>query len=404
MNKSKGKARPKTSKGFKQSLNKLSSTLKSVESQVFSKGPTPNQKRTMTRLRPDIGSIAGSTGNLKLASSNLGTSRKRQVIEEDEYIGEVNGSVAFATTGYPINIGQSSTFPWAYKIASLYERYTFNFLEFYYRREVSEYATNGQTGKVMLSIDYDATDIAPSSKQQVQDTDPHVDGMPCVERLALRASIAEMKTSDGKYVRPGLQPANTDIKTYDVGNLWVSTQGCANATTIGELRVRYRCTLQVPILEPGAGSTGSFGSQMLITSPLLGETSAATTVTGLLFASATNPIVVSNSISATFSSTGLITLPAGSYLIECGNLSSDTAASVTGQDLFIVTSSTLTNYITSTTGLASSGVTTFVDRSVFQSVVFNTTLYASTTIGIAMNNTYASGTCLNQGWLRVTQL
>jgi len=50
-------------------------------------------------------------------------------------------------------------------------------------------------------------------------------------------------------VRPGAQPANTDLKTYDAGILYVSTQGNANTNVIGELHVRYRCTLKKPVLE-----------------------------------------------------------------------------------------------------------------------------------------------------------
>jgi len=88
-------------------------------------------------------------------STSAATTRRGQIIEEDEYIADIVGSTAFATTAYPVNPGQSNTFPWANKIASLYEKYDFERLEFYYRREVSEFATNGQAGKVMLSFDYD---------------------------------------------------------------------------------------------------------------------------------------------------------------------------------------------------------------------------------------------------------
>jgi len=215
-----------------------------VAAKVVSSSPTKKKKKKKNKNKSqDLANTQLGTGGLKLSSANRGTTRKHQYIEEDEYIGEVNGSVAFSTTAYPINPGQSSTFPWACKIAALYEKYRFVSIEFYYRREVSEYATNGQTGKVMLSCDYDASDSAPTSKQQVLDTEPHEDGMPCKDTIVLRLDCDQMQRQDGCYVRPGTQPVNTDIKTYDAGNLYVSTYGNANTSVLGELRVRYKCFL-----------------------------------------------------------------------------------------------------------------------------------------------------------------
>jgi len=146
------------------------------------------------------------------------------VIEEDEYIQDVNGSTGFVTLGFPINPGQSATHPWGNRLASLYEEYYYEELEFYYKREVSEYATNGQTGKVILSIDYDATDSAPTSKQQVEDTQPHKDGMPCTPLISLKADVALMRKQPGKYVRPGSQANGTDLRVYDAGVFYFSTQ------------------------------------------------------------------------------------------------------------------------------------------------------------------------------------
>jgi len=257
--------------------------------QVRRRGP----KSRPVGMRGDLVNVKGSSGRIGLSSSNVGAlNRRTHIIEEDEYIAEINGSVGFAVTSYPVNIGQSGTFPWGSTIAKLYEKYNFEFLEFYYRREVSEFATNGQSGKVMLSCDYDASDSPPASKQQVLDTVPHVDGMPCVEILVLKINPREARAQDSKYVRPGAQPASTDIKTYDLGNLYVSTYGCTNTNVIGELRVRYRCQLKVPVLEAGlvAGFLGSFyhtipSSSSLIASPVqqigsnLSAVLTATTVT-----------------------------------------------------------------------------------------------------------------------------
>jgi hypothetical protein len=81
------------------------------------------------------------------------------------------------------------------------------------------------------------------------------------------------------FVRPGAQPPNTDIKTYDAGNFRIATQGiAANTATLGELRVRYSVVLSVPVLEP-ASSPPSIGSNYaMLQSIAAGETGQSTGV------------------------------------------------------------------------------------------------------------------------------
>lgn len=182
------------------------------------------------------------------------TTRRGQTVEGNEYIGEITSSELFSVTQLAINPGQNNTFPWASKIASLYEEYEFELLEFIYKREVSEFATVGTQGKIIFSIDYDASDPAPVSKQQMEDTDPHIDGMPCDQMIVLKADCAQMRKNLGKYVRPGGLPVNTDIKTYDSGNCNVAVYGnTSNGTVMGELHVHYRVRFSKPVLELGTG-------------------------------------------------------------------------------------------------------------------------------------------------------
>jgi hypothetical protein len=384
----------------------IASFMNAVRAKVSKQKQQPSSNKSAmvrsTRTPPN-----SRQGPLRLSSTvNSGaTNRLSQVIEEDEYIAEVNGSIGFATTQYNVNIGQSSTFPWGYKIAALYEKYDFDYIEFYYKREVSEYAANGQTGKVMLSFDYDASDSPPTNKQQVEDTVPHIDGMPCSETLRLKLDCAAMKKQPSIYIRPGLQPANTDIKTFDKGLLFVSTQGNANTTIIGELRVRYRCVVKVPVLESGVVTTGSAGAQLLISSALIGEAAAATTVYAPLFASATNPIVLANGIGAVVASTGLITFNSGTYLIEVSNVGSDTAAAVTAGTIEfndVVTPNTGV-VLTSGVGVTTGAFPTYNAWSNNLSMVWSTALFGTAFCAQAAL-TYASGSALNHSSLRITQL
>jgi len=372
------------------------------------KSQSSPQKMPRQRGKENKGSLANtylSTGNLKMSSGNRGTTRRTQTITEDEYIGEIPGSVAFSTTSYPINPGQSSTFPWGSKIAALYEKYCFNYLEFYYRREVSEFNANGAQGKVLLSCDYDASDNPPTSKQQVEDTEPHVDGMPCTDTIVLRLDPKQLWHQDSCYVRPGAQPANTDIKTYDCGNLYVSTQGCVNTSDIGELRVRYQCVLLVPVLE-NAISTPTIGQTTTISWSSLA--SAATTVYQ-------NPLIgtptVSNNIQGLTvnTTTGSITLPLGfQFGIQIFSTVRNSAADLTAQSFSIGTLAVQgTGSYQEFTGTSVSGT---LANKVFQlsaSIPWNcgaglSELYYPFYIFVA--DSYTGGTAFDSGGIIITAL
>jgi len=299
----------------------------------------------------DLSNVQSSTGRLGMSSGNRsGTNRRSQVIEEDEYIAEVAGSVGFTTTAYSINPGQAATFPWASKIAGLYEKYRFSSLEFYYRREVSEFATNGSAGKVLLSCDYDASDNAPATKQQVEDTVPHADGMPCTERINLRVDCRQMARQDSFYVRPGAQPANTDIKTYDAGVFYISTYGCANTSVVGELRVRYRCELMVPVLESSQSAVTTGGSAVFSQKSFA---AGATTVSTQLF---TAGVTTGPTLAGLTNTAGTFTLPAGRYQIQLSTLSSCTAADFSAVSvIYISNGTTATNSSYFFTGSAGHG-------------------------------------------------
>lgn len=372
--------------------------------------PPPKRRKTKNNVSGLGARSKLSTGPLNLASGNQSTTRVSQWIAEDEYIAEVNGSVAFASTTYPLNIGSSSTFPWASRIAQNYDRYAFSFIEFYYRREVSEFATNGQSGKVMLSFDYDASDAAPITKQQVLDTVPHVDGMPCKEEIVLRLSPSDMAFGPkGLYIRPGAQPANTDIKTYDVGNLYVSTFGNTNTSVIGELRVRYRCHLTVPILEAAGSASSGAGSYFEIASNLSGETAAATTVYNSLFATATGPVTRGNGIGASINSAGLITLVAGTYLIDATVTASNATVDVTQLTTLLTASATAnTSPVFASFGSANVADTNTTSGNQVMTRASTKLLWNTSVMGVLLDYqaaaTYASGVTLNQAYLRITQV
>lgn len=210
-----------------------------------------------------------------VAQTNINRTRKPDVrtlpngdciITHREYVEDVVAGAGtpspFTTQGLPINPGQRGTFQWLSRIAANYESYAFESLSFCYETEAS--TTLG--GTLMLAIDYDAADPAPTSKQQAMAYRSSTRTAPwagCRHR-SLREDLAKNKSN---FVRIGAQPPNTDIKTYDIGNLFVISQGVSTSgATLGELYVEYTVKLMTPVFEsqsdlvPVGGSFTSGGA------------------------------------------------------------------------------------------------------------------------------------------------
>lgn len=285
------------------------------------------QKRSRRPRQRRGGGMAG-TMSVRTASGVGATSfksgRARTItVQNEEFIGAVTvaNQPNFNVVSYAVNPGQSSTFPWLSLMAPQWEKYSFNMLEFYFKREVSEFATAGSAGKVIFSADFDASDAPPTTKQQMEDSVPHADSMPC-ENLVLRLPKNQMHINSlAKYVRPGGLPGNADIKTYDVANLHVATQGIPSNTEIGELRVRYSCTFSVPVLDsttaaPANNSVAVFSS---------GNVAAGATTVKTTIPFATS---VTNGIQAV-NTAGSLVLPAGNYLLDATLMGINAGANIT---------------------------------------------------------------------------
>jgi hypothetical protein len=176
------------------------------------------------------------------------------VIVHREYIDEIIGGAgspsAFNGQIFDINPGQASTFPWLSKIAANYESYSFKKLKFDYETE----AASSLGGSLVMAVDYDATDAPPLTKQQAMAYRGSVRSAPwaACQHSSMLQDLSKLKTN---FIRPGAQPAGTDLKTYDIGKLFVISQGVgASAATLGELYVEYEVWLLTPVYD-GIGSS-----------------------------------------------------------------------------------------------------------------------------------------------------
>lgn len=169
-------------------------------------------------------------------------------VKHRELVTDIVGSIAWGVIDKAINPGLTTAFPWLSSVAQRYESYVFHGLKFLYE---TVKATNTD-GVIQMTMDYDAADAAPVDKVAMMAHEGAVRSAPWQHAVfqAKQASLRKLKTH---YVRDGPIELTEDIKTYDVGNLFVATQGMADASQVGELYVDY----DVELITPSYGSEAS---------------------------------------------------------------------------------------------------------------------------------------------------
>jgi len=229
----------------------------------------------------------------------------------DEQISIVNGSVAFTQTPYAINPGNAKMFPLLSKIATNYERYEFQDLQFCYNPSQNVFSAQGTAGFVDISVTNDATQAPPSS-QAIAEVLYHAGPAQTAEALCLKIPKGFLDPIRGlkKFVRPnGLIPGGTDPHEYDAGQIFFWTLQQAAGTAIGELKVKGHVMLYNQVLETSTTPPVNFDTTYLMTDVFtaLPGTGVAGTIP-FADVKANNLSVVNNA--------GQITLPVGNYKID----------------------------------------------------------------------------------------
>lgn len=227
-----------------------------------SRAPRRNPKG---RGLQSTGRVSAPSAQTRVMKGLQGTPDQSILVRRREYVGDILGSVTYSNTSFNCNPGLASLFPWLSQIAPSYDQHSEISLAFLFEPEQASTAT----GAVILSFDYDATDPAPVDKVSALETKDSVRAAPWVPcRLQLNPSDLKRRCAEALFVRTGTV-TNTDIKTYDLGVLNVSTVGQASTATVGELWVEYTIRLSVPqrAVPPGQQLTVSSASK---TAPFTG--------------------------------------------------------------------------------------------------------------------------------------
>jgi hypothetical protein len=154
-------------------------------------------------------------------------------VRHREYLGElVTGTGAFTIQASQINPGAGATtagsFPltWLNRIARNFNNYSFESL----RYVVSTELPTNTAGSIMMAVNPDVADTAPTSKVQLMNLAGAVRCAPWQDCI-LSVSPSVLKQYGKRYVIADTAPAGSqDPKTIYVGNLFLASQGFTSST------------------------------------------------------------------------------------------------------------------------------------------------------------------------------
>lgn len=182
------------------------------------------------------------------------------IIRHTEYLGDViTAAVAntFTNTAYGLNPADEGTFPWLAQIAANYEEYEFEGLMFQFRSTSANAlnSVNTALGTVMLATNYDSADPLFASKTEMLNYEFSCSTKPSESVLHMIECAPNQTVLGHRYTRPGLPPAGTDIRFFDLGKFQIATTGFqGTSVNIGELHATYQVRLLKPKLFVALGS------------------------------------------------------------------------------------------------------------------------------------------------------
>lgn len=203
------------------------------------------------------GAYRSARGRLSQAMPSFGRGDESTEIVFREYLGDIiSASVAlsFSIDHFPIQVGMERTFPWLSAIANNYQMYQLVQCMFHFESFSGNAldSVNTALGVVVAATDYDSTSIPFQTRAQMENSAFSMSKKPSVSfNVPIECSPRQSFSNNKLYVRSSAPPANSDLKTYDVGKFSIASLGCQGTNVnLGSLYVSYRVRLFKPILQP----------------------------------------------------------------------------------------------------------------------------------------------------------
>jgi hypothetical protein len=211
------------------------------------------------------------------------------IVRHKEYIGDVISSGTagvFSSVSYPINPGLPGTFPWLSGIADQFQEYTFKGLLFEYKSASADAiasSTNTALGTVIMTTRYNPVLPAPVGKIDALNEYFTSDAKPSEDFCHFIECDLRENPFNVLYTRSEPPPSNANIQNYDLGELYVCTQGMQGTNNVcGELWASYEVELRKPIITDdltlaSGGQFSSYATAGISTSNYFGTSQVAST-------------------------------------------------------------------------------------------------------------------------------
>lgn len=156
----------------------------------------------------------------------------------------IPGSTNFTIQAtFSLNPGLSTSFPWLSQIAQNYEMYTVHRISY----EWVPIAPTSTRGDIIIAPDYDANDDPPLNEiAMANDFNAATFATWVVQSVPLNRKLL-MGLGPKKYVRGS--SVSGDLKTYDVGTVFIATNNFLDTSPAGKVFVSYDVEFFGPVTE-----------------------------------------------------------------------------------------------------------------------------------------------------------
>lgn len=236
-------------------MNKSSTNNNSNKSRSSPSTKVTKKRRQRSRKSKTIGGFPVSSvpvayvSTRNMSAPRMHTQGKNLIIGRTELVDAsmqfvVAGSVFDVFKRLRLNPGSQGTFPWLSGVAKNYESYRFKKLRFTF---ITRCSTSSE-GTLYLSPDYDAADAQPTSEVVLANNSDTKES-PVYRNVTVVLNPEKMnRLYKAHSVMDDARFAGTsqDVKTLDVGQLFIAGEFNFNPQKLGKLMVEYEVELYEP--------------------------------------------------------------------------------------------------------------------------------------------------------------
>lgn len=266
--------------------------------------------------------------NTLTSGANIAQFKAHGTIEfaHREFVLDLDSTTGFTNSGYLINPGNSTLFPFLSTLAKNFEQYEFLGLIFEFKSSSASAvgSVNTGLGTVIMATDYDVLDAPYVDKRSMEVSEFSTSSAPCNDQIHPIECDPKQNVMRQMFIQSGNTVASypDDARFSAMGNFQLATSGMQGVSTIGELWVSYHVRLLKPQLE-----TEPTGNPTSMHIKVVGEDASAPDLAAVI---TNNPGAITASITGNrLLLTCLTAKGLGAYVLGLGIISSNSLGVIT---------------------------------------------------------------------------